>query len=56
MKKILFILTILFFIAGHLSSQDPKGAVIICNHWTQFGIGKTFVSGEVNGKWYNENW
>jgi hypothetical protein len=55
MKNILFIFTSLFFITSHLFSQDPKGAVIICNHWTQFGIGKTFTSGEVNGKWYNEN-
>ena len=54
MKKI-FIFTILFFITVHLYPQDPKGAVIICNHWTQFGIGKAFVSGEINGRWYNEN-
>jgi len=55
MKKILFIVIILFFFSAHLYSQDPKGVVVICNHWTQFGIGKAFVSGEVNGKWYNEN-
>lgn len=55
MKNIIFIFTILFFITDQFYSQDPKGAVVICNHWTQFGIGKAFISGEINGKWYNEN-
>lgn len=55
MKNLLFIFTILFIVTANTYSRDPEGAVVICNHWTQFGIGKTFISGEINGKWYNEN-
>jgi hypothetical protein len=31
------------------------GAIVICNHWTQFGIGETFPEGEIDGRWYQRN-
>ncbi|HPN35601.1 MAG TPA: hypothetical protein PK843_13890 [bacterium] len=36
-------------------ADDPveiKGAVVLCNHWTECGIGGTFPSGEINHRWY----
>jgi hypothetical protein len=37
------------------AENEAKGAIVICNHWTQFGIGETFPEGEINGKWYRRN-
>ncbi|MEW5974267.1 MAG: hypothetical protein AB1898_00540 [Acidobacteriota bacterium] len=37
------------------AADEAKGAIVICNHWTQFGIGETYPQGEVNGKWYRRN-
>ncbi len=34
---------------------DVSGAVVICNHWTQYGIGETFPEGEIRGRWYRRN-
>ncbi len=31
------------------------GAVVICNHWTQYGIGETYPEGEIRGRWYQRN-
>jgi len=39
-----------------MSNQEgAAGAVVICNHWTQFGIGETFPQGESRGRWYRKN-
>jgi hypothetical protein len=43
---------------GNASMQNQEGAagaVVICNHWTQFGIGETFPEGEIRGRWYRRN-
>lgn len=37
------------------SHDEPSGAIVICNHWTQFGIGETYPEGEVRGRWYRRN-
>ena len=33
---------------------DSRGAIVLCNHWTQFGIGETFPAGELRGRWYRQ--
>ena len=38
-----------------VSSGDAAGAIVICNHWTQYGIGEAFPEGEVGGRWYQRN-
>ncbi len=39
-----------------MPNQDGTvGAIVICNHWTQFGIGETFPQGELRGRWYRKN-
>jgi hypothetical protein len=35
--------------------KETKGAIVLCNHWTQFGIGETFPEGEIRGRWYRRN-
>ena len=35
--------------------DGAAGAIVICNHWTQFGIGETFPEGEIRGRWYRRN-
>ena len=37
------------------SREDAAGAIVICNHWTQYGIGEAFPEGEVGGRWYQRN-
>ena len=37
------------------SGDGVSGAIVICNHWTQFGIGETFPEGEIGGRWYRRN-
>lgn len=37
------------------NQEAAAGAVVICNHWTQFGIGETFPEGEIRGRWYRKN-
>jgi len=37
------------------SRKDVTGAIVICNHWTQYGIGEAFPEGEVGGRWYQRN-
>ena len=32
--------------------EEIKGAVVLCNHWTECGIGGTFPCGEINHRWY----
>lgn len=32
--------------------DEIKGAVVLCNHWTECGIGGTFPCGEINQRWY----
>ena len=42
--------------AGTMRDGDgAAGAIVICNHWTQFGIGETFPEGEIRGRWYRRN-
>lgn len=42
--------------ASSVSPQsEPLGAIVICNHWTQYGIGETFPQGEIRGRWYQRN-
>ena len=31
-----------------------RGAIVLCNHWTQFGIGETFPAGELRERWYRQ--
>ena len=38
-----------------ISPIVESGAIVICNHWTQFGIGETFPEGEIDGRWYQRN-
>jgi len=38
-----------------LPRGDAAGAIVICNHWTQYGIGETYPEGEVQGRWYQRN-
>jgi|GEM_PF-1257175 len=38
-----------------VSREDAAGAIVICNHWTQYGIGEAFPEGEVGGRWYQRN-
>lgn len=39
-----------------MSKQEgAAGAIVLCNHWTQFGIGETFPEGEIRGRWYRKN-
>ena len=38
-----------------VSRDDTAGAIVICNHWTQYGIGEAFPEGEVGGRWYRRN-
>ena len=43
---------------GNPTMPNPEGAagaIVICNHWTQFGIGETFPEGEIRGRWYRRN-
>lgn len=45
-------------VAGTPATHAPEeaaGAIVICNHWTQFGIGETYPEGEVRGRWYQRN-
>ncbi len=37
------------------SPEDIRGAIVLCNHWTQFGIGEAFPEGELRGRWYRRN-
>lgn len=37
------------------SREEATGAIVICNHWTQYGIGETFPAGEIGGRWYRRN-
>ena len=37
------------------SPGEISGAIVICNHWTQYGIGETFPAGELRGRWYRRN-
>ncbi len=37
------------------NQEGAAGAIVICNHWTQFGIGETFPQGEIRGRWYRKN-
>jgi hypothetical protein len=30
-----------------------RGAIVLCNHWTESSIGATFPKGEINHRWYN---
>lgn len=36
--------------------ESISGAIVICNHWTQYGIGETFPEGEQRGRWYQHNY
>jgi len=37
------------------NQEGVAGAIVLCNHWTQFGIGETFSEGEIRGRWYRRN-
>jgi len=30
-----------------------RGALVLCNHWTESSIGATFPQGEINNRWYH---
>ncbi len=36
-------------------APDIRGGIVLCNHWTQYGIGETFPEGEIRGRWYRRN-
>ncbi len=38
--------------ASFTDPEEIKGAVVLCNHWTECGIGGTFPGGEINQRWY----
>jgi len=38
-----------------VSREDAAGAIVICNHWSQYGIGEAFPEGEVGSRWYQRN-
>lgn len=38
--------------ASFTESEEIKGAVVLCNHWTECGIGGAFPGGEINHRWY----
>ncbi len=42
-------------IAGEAMPQDQeiKGAIVLCNHWTECAIGGTFGKGLLHNRWYN---
>ncbi len=37
------------------SGHDVAGAIVICNHSTQYGIGEAFPEGEIGGRWFQRN-
>ena len=41
--------------ASHAKSipDDTKGAIVLCNHWTECAIGGTFPQGQLGPRWYS---
>lgn len=33
--------------------REIKGAIVLCNHWTECAIGGAFGKGQLNDRWYN---
>ena len=36
-----------------VDESKVRGALVLCNHWTESSIGATFPKGEINNRWYN---
>jgi len=39
-------------VASFTDAEEIKGAVVLCNHWTECGIGGTFPTGQLDQRWY----
>ena len=36
-----------------MAESKMRGALVLCNHWTESSIGATFPKGEINRRWYD---